>query len=425
MHRSRETGMNTVDTSTSGQVRLRALLTALAMLLAAVGGVAAPAAADEPVQSQHIDIYAHRGAAGTTPENTAAAFEQAIRDRAEFIETDVQRTSDGQLVIVHDTTLTRTTNVEEVFPDRAPWRVADFTLAEIRSLDAGSWYDESFAGERVPTLEELLDLALGRAGLDIELKSPELYPGIEVEFADALKQHPEWVNPVPSADFLVVCSFDFAVLERFHRLLPQVDVAPVANAVPDAATLASLAEWADVFVPDYRLLEQDDADRVIDAGLELVPWTVDSPEYMQAVIDLGADGVITNYAFAGSNLTQGKAPIPEANGVVIEDVVENVPGDDVQFEFGEHIVLRNTTAEAVDVTGWTLRDQASNLFVIGDGYAIPAGGELRVYSGPGPNSADAYYNGGDRSLLNNTGGDSVALYEADLDVVDLFAYVVG
>ena len=388
-------------------------------------GAGSGSAAAAPIQGQDIDIYAHRGVGGTAPENTIASFQAAIAAHADFIETDVQRTADDKLVLIHDATLTRTTNVEEVYPDRSPWRVADFTLAEIKTLDAGSWFDPSFAGQRVPTLDELLDLAIGRAGLDIELKSPELYPGIETQFASELEKHPEWVNPAPAADSLLVCSFDFAVLERFHDQLPKVDVAPVANAVPDAATLAELAEWADVFVPDFRLLTQDGADRVKAAGLELVPWTVDSPEFMLSVIDLGADGIITNYAESAALLVQGKDPLPDANGVVIEDVVENVPGDDVQYEFGEHVVLRNTTDAPVDVSGWSIRDQAGNLLGIGDGYVMPAGGELRVYTGPGPNAPDAYYNGFDRSFLNNTGGDAVALYEPDLDVVDLFAYVVG
>jgi glycerophosphoryl diester phosphodiesterase len=87
--------------------------------------------------------------------------------------------------------------------------------------------------------------------------------------------------------------------------------------------------------------------------------------------------------------------------------------------------VRNTTDAAVDVGGWSIRDQAGNLLGIGDGYVIPAGGQLRVYTGPGPNTPDAFYNGFDRSFLNNTGGDAVALYEPDLEVVDLFAYVVG
>ncbi len=401
----------------------RSSLAAVVVAGALLGG-GSPAQAAEPVQSESVEVYAHRGAGGTTPENTRVSFEQAIANRADFLETDVQRSADGALVIIHDATLARTTDVEQKFPDRAPWNVADFTLAEIRTLDAGSWYDEDFAGERIMTLGELLELARGRAGVDLELKSPQLYPGIEADVAAELARHPGWTTSSPTAGRLVVTSFDAAVLHRFHDLLPEVEVAAIGYEVPDAAALSAIAEWADGYVPDFRLLTQEGADRVGAAGLDLIPWTIDSPEFMEQAIDMGADGLITNFDLVGENVTRGKDPLPDANGVVVDDVVENPSGDDVQYENGEYIAIRNTTDAPVDVTGWTLRDQASNLFRIGDGYVIPAGGVLRVYTGPGPNSADRYYNGNTRSFLNNTGGEAVAIYDAERDVVDLFAYLV-
>lgn len=407
--------------------RWRGGLTALVVTAALVGGGGAATATVLPHSAStqaRVDTYAHRGAGGTAPENTRASFAQAIADKADFLETDVQRTADGQLVIIHDATLTRTTDVEQKFPDRAPWNVADFTLAEIRTLDAGSWFDEDFAGQRIMTLRELLDFALGKAGIDLELKSPGLYPGIETEVAAELARKPGWVGLPGAARRLVVTCFDEDVLRRFHDALPSVDVAPIVYDVQSDAELAALASWADGYVPDFRRLTDDGADRVRAAGLDLVPWTIDSPEFMQQAIDMGADGIITNFAFAAENLTRGKDPLPEANGVVVDDVVENPPGDDVQYENGEYIALRNTTDTAVDVTGWTLRDQASNLFLIGDGYVIPAGGVLRVYTGPGPNSSDRFYNGGTRSLLNNTGGEAVAVYDAERDVIDLYAFIV-
>ena len=131
-------------------------------------------------------LIAHRGASGYAPEHTMAAYRMALEQGADFIEPDLGVTSDGQLVSVHDDTLERTTNVREVFPDRfreevvrgetvKRWWVSDFTLEEIRSLDAGSWFGPEFAGERVPTFAEVVELARGRAGVIPELKSPELY----------------------------------------------------------------------------------------------------------------------------------------------------------------------------------------------------------------------------------------------------------
>ena len=112
-------------------------------------GTATPASA---APAPDVDVVAHRGSSGAAPENTLAAVRLALRQKSDVMENDIQRTADGELVIMHDTTLARTTDVEQVFPARAPWNVRDFTLAEIKQLDAGSWFAPEFAGERVPTL---------------------------------------------------------------------------------------------------------------------------------------------------------------------------------------------------------------------------------------------------------------------------------
>ena len=129
-------------------------------------------------------LVAHRGASAYAPEHTAAAYQLALTQGADYVEQDLAVTRDGILVCLHDDTLERTTNVEEVFPDRGTvdpatgrrrWLVMDFTLAEIKQLDAGSGFDPKFAAERVPTWEEAVALVGNRAGLYPELKSPPLY----------------------------------------------------------------------------------------------------------------------------------------------------------------------------------------------------------------------------------------------------------
>lgn len=140
-------------------------------------------------------LIAHRGASAYAPENTLPAFDLAARQGATFVEFDLQLTKDRQVVCLHDTSLERTTDVEDVFPDRyrpaegaqaaqAPqtakrWMLEDFTLAEIKRLDAGAWFDARFRGTRIPTFAETIDALKGRSGLFIELKAPERYPGIE------------------------------------------------------------------------------------------------------------------------------------------------------------------------------------------------------------------------------------------------------
>ena len=139
-------------------------------------------------------LIAHRGASAYVPENTAPAFRLAIQMGADFVEYDLQVTKDKKLVIIHDETLERTTNVEEIFPQRyragerdgattKHWYVYDFTLKEIRQLDAGVWFGDKYKGTQVPTFQEAIDEMRGKAGHLIELKRPDLYNagGTDVE----------------------------------------------------------------------------------------------------------------------------------------------------------------------------------------------------------------------------------------------------
>lgn len=104
----------------------------------------------------------------------------------------------------------------------------------------------------------------------------------------------------------------------------------------------------------------------------------------------------------------------------IADSVNDVPGEDLQAETGEHVVLENTGNHTVDVSGWLLRDAANNVLEVGEGYELEAGEQLRVYTGPGTNAPDDYYNGGAANVLNN-GGDSVALWTDEGTLQDTYA----
>src|SRR5262245_52638574 len=149
-------------------------------------------------------VVAHRGASAYAPEHTAAAYKLAIEMGADFVEQDLAVTKDGVLICLHDASLERTTNVEELFPDRAvsislegrtrrAWVANDFTLAEIKRLDAGSWFDKKFAAERILTFDEAVAIVRGKAGMFPELKTPEIYEGRKVDFeqlvANALDKH--------------------------------------------------------------------------------------------------------------------------------------------------------------------------------------------------------------------------------------------
>ena len=272
-----------------------------ALLAAAVAGTgvvavlsAAPAAAAD--QPEHVRVVntAHRGAMGHAPENTLAAFRLGVDQGADLVEADVQRSKDGVLVLVHDTTLSRTTDVEQVFPDRAPWRVSDFTYEEIQQLDAGSWFSEEHAGEPVPTLAEMVELLRPtRAGILMELKAPALYPGIEQQVAREFASFPGYVDSAVSAERLVVQSFDWDSMARYHQAQPSVPVGLLGR--PAEALLPELSTWVDQINPSFRTYDAAYVQAVHAQGMEVHTYTVNQPADMHLVLDRGVDGVITNF----------------------------------------------------------------------------------------------------------------------------------
>jgi glycerophosphoryl diester phosphodiesterase len=246
-----------------------------------------------PSDDRLLDEIAHRGSSFGMPENTLAAVQAAVDARVDLVEIDVHRSLDGELVVVHDTSLRRTTDVEKVFPDRTSYDVGDLTLAEIEQLDAGSWKGEAFAGEPVPTLREVIDLVRrSRSGLLIEVKAPHLYPGIAQDLAEVLVAQPGSVPSAVAHDRLVVQSFDWGLMAELHALLPEVPVGLLGT--PTIAELPELATWAEQVNPHHATLTQRYVDAVHAHGLGLTTWTVDDPAAMRRLIDLGVDGIITN-----------------------------------------------------------------------------------------------------------------------------------
>lgn len=158
-------------------------------------GLAASIIMSVPISAQYSKKtnVAHRGASAYAPEHTLAAYKLAIEMGADYVEQDLAVTKDGVLICLHDASLERTTNVEELFPNRVStqtiegktrkaWLANDFTLAEIKTLDAGSWFDKKFAAEKIPTFDEAIALIRGKAGIFPELKTPEIYAGRNIDF---------------------------------------------------------------------------------------------------------------------------------------------------------------------------------------------------------------------------------------------------
>jgi glycerophosphoryl diester phosphodiesterase len=215
------------------------------------------------------------------PENTLAEIELALAQGADRVEVDVQRIADGTPVLVHDTDLRRTTDVG---PARADDPVGSFTLQELRRLDAESWFDSRFAGEPIPTLAELLELVRGRAGVHLELKDPDRYPGIERQVAAAL-------GP---GDDVLVRSFDHASVRRVHAVAPEVPLGLLTEEPLDAATLRAAAGFAAEVNPDLAVLDRALVDTVQDHGPAVSVRTVDEPADLRRALALGVEAIITD-----------------------------------------------------------------------------------------------------------------------------------
>lgn len=268
-----------------------AAVAAAALLTTMTATTAVTAAPAEPTAT--VTNIAHRGASAYAPENTLDAVRLGAEMRADLVEIDVQQTKDEQLVVIHDTTLSRTTDVEQKFPDRAPWRVSDFTLEEIRTLDAGSWKDPRYTGATVPTFTEVLDeLELTASGLLLEAKAPELNPGIAERIAGELQQRPQWMQPDPMAQHLVVQSFNWDFIRHFHGLLPQVQVGVLG--APTTEQLAEVATYSNQVNPHHSAATPEYVAAVQAHGMRINPYTVNDPALMRALIANGVDGIISD-----------------------------------------------------------------------------------------------------------------------------------
>ncbi|MEV7728203.1 glycerophosphodiester phosphodiesterase family protein [Streptomyces sp. NPDC087917] len=282
-------------------------LTVLGSATAAAGGASPPAAPAAPpgpsagsgaAGASGPVVYAHRGASAYAPENTLEAIDLAMWLGIDWVENDVQRTKDGELVVVHDDTLARTTDVEQVFPDRKPWRVKDFTAAEIARLDAGSWYAPRFAGARVPTLREYMERVQdNRQSLLLEIKKPELYPGIEGETLRLLEDT-GWLDEEHVSRRLVVQSFSADSVKIVHGLRP--DLVTAFLGTPTVAELPRYAEFTDRINPWHTTISADWVAAVHGLrgahgkAMEVDTWIVDDAATARKVQGMGVDGIITN-----------------------------------------------------------------------------------------------------------------------------------
>ncbi|MDQ0201210.1 glycerophosphodiester phosphodiesterase family protein [Neobacillus ginsengisoli] len=253
-----------------------------------------------------VVVVAHRGASAYGPENSLAAYNQAILMHADYVELDLQMTKDGHLIAMHDESLERTTNAKKLYPQCAPWLVRDFNLREIRHLDAGSWFNRKYKKEarqeykkqHVPTLKEVIQFVQkkgnGKVGLYIETKAPNVYPGMEETLVDILRK-----NGVLNKNNLILGSLSESSLRKLKTLAPGVEVVQLYSKnmlegidvkkefkrISGYATGVGLSK--ELVVPKLLQVAHQN-------GLFVHSWTVNKQNDMAALLSLGVDGEITN-----------------------------------------------------------------------------------------------------------------------------------
>jgi glycerophosphoryl diester phosphodiesterase len=221
----------------------------------------------------------HRGAAAVAPENTIASFRRAVALGAQAVELDVQRTRDGHLIVMHDETVDRTTD--------GIGRVAELDLAWIQRLDAGSWKGPEFAGERVPTLDEVIDAIAAPTILFVELKGPAaLAPGIEEDLLRVVGRARSRVR---------VSSFDHRALARLRELDGDLPLGALFTGLPVDPVALARGCGATAIHPSFHYVVPDLVAEAHAAGLEVHAWTVNVPEDIAAVRALGVDGIFSDH----------------------------------------------------------------------------------------------------------------------------------
>jgi glycerophosphoryl diester phosphodiesterase len=225
-------------------------------------------------------VIAHRGASGHAPENTLAAFRRAVALGASFIETDLHLSRDAHFVAIHDDTVNRTTNGQG--------KVHDLSLVDLRRLDAGSWFGSEFSGERIPTLEEILEFSKKNdVVFYLELKPAGAWGG-EHALVGALRESGEIARTI-------VISFDAGIIAALRKIEPtlmtgllfdgQTDQ-PLERAVEVGAR--QLAVRGDLVTPALIAAAHK-------RDLQIVCWTVNQPAHMRMLIEAGADGIMSDY----------------------------------------------------------------------------------------------------------------------------------
>jgi glycerophosphoryl diester phosphodiesterase len=253
-----------------------------------------------------LDVHGHRGAAGLAPENTLAAFRKAIELGVDALEMDLHVTRDGELVVIHDETLDRTTDVRG--------SIADLTLEEVKRADAGARFASAFRGERVPTLRQVIELVKTsgktQIRLDLEMKFHPDHPGQPEDFEQRV------LELLRQTDFIArvnIISFYHPCLTKIRALESKIRTGLLVGgrqAPKDPVGLIRQYQ-ADYYSPGFRLVTAEAVAALHKAGIPIVPWTVNEEADMRRLMALGigtiqGDGIVTDFPDRLVNLLKAR-----------------------------------------------------------------------------------------------------------------------
>lgn len=226
----------------------------------------------------NLMIIAHRGASSYAPENTLAAFDLALQMKVSHIELDVHLTGDGHLVVIHDDTVDRTTD--------GSGAVMDHTLATLRGLDAGAWFGEQFAGQRVPTFEEVLTRYKERVHFHVEIKGRS--PDLVQRTVDSIRAH-------RMEGQVTLTSFQRVRLEEVRHYAPEWPTSWLVHEVNDEVIAQAHALGLTQLCPRAVAVTPEWVDRLHCEGFVVRAWGVSDEALMQRVVQAGADGMTINF----------------------------------------------------------------------------------------------------------------------------------
>lgn len=237
-------------------------------------------------------VIAHRGASGYAPENTLAAVQKALDMNADLIEVDIHLSKDGELIVIHDATLERTTN--------GAGEVVKKNVSDLKTLDAGSWFGDEFKGEPIPTLKEVMELINGQSVILIEIKKGKAgnYQGIEQKTVDLIRE-------LKAESWSIVQSFESEAVKNTYDIAPDIEVHklivrdfPFIPLYHDGTFRTGSVysfDYAKAINPYYRLITQRFINQTHKRGMKVFTYTVNEEADIQRMIEMGVDGIITNY----------------------------------------------------------------------------------------------------------------------------------